>query len=246
MTNINEPERLPRSVDALIAKHHRGGVTAQDCRQCSSACCSQGGFALLENVLRIYQDYRNNQLRRTDFTFECGLPFRDFVHKYFDVYLQITGKWWWKRSVLLFHMRSLSSDDNVVSIPAVGEFYGTRHQLFSANPWLNKGCVFLSRKVPNWPEDDKDATRHCIVHDDRSRTHMTAKPIDCVFYTCAAPIKAKMPTKADSARWHRALAKAYPKSIERFFAILKVDKENQDSGTADVFPSAADPPGASR
>jgi hypothetical protein len=224
--HAKEPLPLPDSVDALIARHHRGGVTEEDCRQCSSACCSHGGFALLENVIEIYDKYRRNQLRRSDFDFGTGLSFRGFVAKYFDVYLQVTGKWFWKRTILFFHMRSLSSGNDLISIPAVGSYYETRAKLFAGNPWLNKGCVFLSARVPNWPDDDKDATRHCILHEDRSRTHVTAKPIDCVFYVCTKPMTAKAPTKDESARWFRALAKAYPDSVARYFALIKEDADH--------------------
>jgi hypothetical protein len=225
MTDELQFELLPAVIDAFIGKHHYGGVTEQDCRQCSSACCSQGAFALLENVLQIYQRYLNNQLHRTDYSFEPDLAFHQFVGKYFDLYLQITGKWWWKQSVLLFYMKSLSSDNNLISIPPVSNFYNTRTTLFNANPWLNKGCVFLSKKAPNWPENDGDSSRYCILHEERSRSHMTCKPIDCIFYTCVKPLSPKIPKSTESKRWFRLLSNTYPNSLERYRTLIKEDKK---------------------
>ena len=37
---------------------HSDAVTAQDCEASSSPCCSHGGFAILENVLAIYDLYQ--------------------------------------------------------------------------------------------------------------------------------------------------------------------------------------------
>ena len=96
---------------------------------------------------------------------------------------------------MLFHMRSLSQDGTLIGIPAGGDYWEIRAELFQQNPWLNRGCVFLSHKVGNWPEDDRDASRHCILHTPSSGTNVTAKPIDCVFYTCNKPIDGRVPPK---------------------------------------------------
>ncbi len=93
----------------------------------------------------------------------------------------------------------------------------------------HKGCVFLSKKVPSWPEDDKDSSRRCILHRAESATHLTAKPIDCVFYTCLEPFKAKTPTVKESRRWfRRVLAVLSPRSLERYRALVEKDNAGVD------------------
>ena len=59
---------LPNVADQ-IAAHHEGGITEQDCLACSSPCCSQGGFAILENVIQVYDRYKAGRLKRDDFDF---------------------------------------------------------------------------------------------------------------------------------------------------------------------------------
>lgn len=220
---------LPPKITRLIQKHHRGGVTPADCLACSSACCSHSGFAILENVQLIYELYQAGHLRREDFVFEFGLSFRDFVFKYFDVTCRVTGRWLWQKTLLTFYPRSITGDNRLIVVPRAGSYCYVRSDLFDENPWLNKGCVFLSKKVPNWPEDDGDASRYCLLHAPKSPTHLSAKPIDCVFYTCNTPIDSKIPSSKTSQRLFRALAKAYPRSVERFKRLIEEDEA--DSST---------------
>ena len=210
-------QRFPRRIRKLLAAHHAGGVTEQDCLACSASCCSQGGFAILENVLRIFELYQSGQLSREDHEFEAGLSFTDFVYKYFQVYRQDVEDG--ARSILLFHMKNLSSDGHLIGIPAVDDYWNVRVEMFKANPWLNRGCVFLSKSVLNWPHDDRDASRHCILHSKESGDELTAKPIDCVFYTCDTPINVREPAPEVSDAWFCALAREYPNSVERFDAL---------------------------
>ena len=130
----------------------------------------------------------------------------------------------WERELLVFHVRSLSPDNRIIKVPPAGDYYETRGDLFRANPWLNRGCVFLSKKVPNWPEDDKDCSRRCTLHPAESATHITAKPMGCVFYTCVKPIQAKMPTRDETQRWLRALLAVSSSSLERYRALYKSEK----------------------
>ncbi|HNQ23785.1 MAG TPA: hypothetical protein PKK06_11885 [Phycisphaerae bacterium] len=223
----------PKRVTAILNKWHTGAVTAQDCMACSSSCCSHGGFAILENVLAIFELYERGELKREDYRFPEGLCFRDFVRTYFDVFWCPTGRWPWRKQIAVFHMKSLSSDGQLISIPPVGEsYYETRNALFGENPWLNKGCVFLSKRVEEWPSDDKDATRRCILHHPASATHLTQKPIDCVFFVCTEPREPKVPTGDVSADWHRALAVSYPNSVERFLALVEETPARQEDGAA--------------
>ena len=186
-------------------------------------CCSHAGFAILENVLLIYEAYEKGLLKRTDYEFPAGLSFKDFVFKYFDVYIEPVKKWFRKRALVAFRMKSLSSNDNLISIPAVGYYYDARAALFDQNPWLSKGCVFLNKRIPDCSVDDGDSSRYCILHDEQSATHLTTKPIDCVFFTCHKSLEPKVPDPGTSRKWFRALATCYSNSIERFEGLLQND-----------------------
>jgi hypothetical protein len=211
----------PDPIVRFLKQYHAGGVTEADCRACSSPCCSLGGFAILENVTQIYDVYRRGGLSRADYEYEPGLNFADFIFKYFDVYKKKVPVNDGELTLMLFHMRSLSQEGHLISIPAGGDYWEIRTELFQQNPWLNRGCVFLSHKVGNWPENDGDASRHCILHTPNSGTHVTAKPIDCVFYTCNKPIEGRVPTQEQSSEWFRLLALHYPNSLERFEALIR-------------------------
>lgn len=216
-------QAYPDPIVRFLNAYHAGGVTEADCRACSSPCCSLGGFAILENVVQIHELYLQGRLRRSDYEFEPGLRFADFVFKYFDVYKKTVPAESGELTLLLFHMRSLSQENQLISIPSGGDYWQIRTELFQQNPWLNRGCVFLSHKVGNWPEDDRDASRHCILHQPSSGTHVTAKPMDCVFYTCNKPIEGRAPTEEQSASWFRLLATHFPNSVERFEALIGDD-----------------------
>ncbi len=214
---------LPRPVRKILAEWHRDGICDADCLACSSPCCSHSGFAILENVILIYEKYQNGELTRTDYEFPPGRTFTDFVSMNFDVTCYITERWFSKKTIYLFHMRSLSENNETIRIPSGGSYWEIRASLFQSNPWLNKGCIFLSKKVPNWPVDDKDASRVCILHAPDSNEIVTEKPIDCVFFTCTQPLKVKTPTQQVSNQWLRALAVAFPGSDKRFQALVDKD-----------------------
>lgn len=203
---------FPGRVLKIIARYHRGGVSAKTCAKCPALCCSQGGFALLENVVLIYEKYRAGRLKRTDFTFEPGMEFGEFVFTYFDVWTRdIDGS-----KLVMFHMKCLGPDNNLVSIPEIGDYWETRSALFERNPWLSRGCVFLSRELPAWMEDDGGETRGCILHSPESAAHVTAKPVDCVFHTCVSRLRAKNPGQGVMEKWFRALSMCFPGSERRF------------------------------
>jgi len=211
---------LPSAVRAMLAQHQQGGVAATECKRCSSPCCLQGGFALLENVEAIYDRYREGGLKRDDYRFPPGLSFTEFALTYFDVTVRTTGRGKSKRQLLLFHMRSLSAEGQLIAIPAVGDYYEVRCQLFDDNRWLNRGCVFLSKRTPVWPDDDQDGERHCILHQEDATEHLGLKPIDCVFLTCDTPKEIRYPSATESDHWFSTLARAFPGSVERFRAMM--------------------------
>lgn len=211
-----EKIELPKPIVDLIEKHQSGGASKDDCISCSSSCCSQGGFAILENVVLIYELYTHGGLKRTDFEYESNLSFEAFVKKYFDIW-EVKVKGFGKRKTLTtFHMKSISSDGNLISIPGARNYYQTRAELFHANPWLNKGCVFLSKRIDNWPRDDKVQDRLCLLHDPESLEYVSAKPVDCIFYTCVDASQAKAPTRQETQSFLALLAKHFPDSKKRF------------------------------
>ena len=64
---------LPEKVLSVVRDYHRGCVTPTQCQACSSICCSQAGFAILENVLEIYDLYTSGKLKRKGYRFPKGL-----------------------------------------------------------------------------------------------------------------------------------------------------------------------------
>lgn len=219
----------PKRIARILKKWHVGAVTPRDCVACSSSCCSHSGFALIENVLKIYDLYRRCELKREDYEFPPGLSFSDFVRMHFDVLWVPTGNRFWNKLIAVFFPKSLSGDGHLLSIPWVGgSYYKTRAALFTENSWLNKGCVFLNKKNDEWPSDDKDGSRQCILHHPDSSGHLTQKPIDCVFYVCTTTCECKVPTRRFSRRWFRALAASYPRSVERFLSLVEKDEEKED------------------
>jgi hypothetical protein len=205
----------PQEILELLERHHSDGVTEKDCLACPAACCSQGGFAILENVLLIYEHYRTGQLQRRDFTFPTKLSLSEFVYTFFDLTSHETGSKRHQQEILFFHMKSLSSDGQLITIPAVGEYYEVRSRLFEDNPWLSRGCVFLNRQHAAWDSEDHEP-RHCLLHVPDSERTLTRKPIDCVFFTCNEPLEARLPDEEQSDRWFHTLAVAFPDSVRRF------------------------------
>jgi len=211
---------LPVKIKKIISKYHRECISKQECKECSSWCCSHGGFAILENVLLIYDLYRNGKLVREDYDFPIGLSFTDFVRNYFDVSFYLIKSHFKYKQFVTFHMKSLSTDGHFISIPSIGSFHETRAELFASNPWLNKGCVFLSKRLDESSEEDNDQSRGCILHSTKSETQLTAKPIDCVFHICVSPKQMKVPSPQQSKKFDKALAKYFSCSVERFLRLV--------------------------
>ncbi len=216
---------LPKPVAKILSEWHRDSIREEDCKACSSACCSHSGFAILENVTLIYEKYKDGKLVRSDYEFPKNLTFTDFVSKYFDIEGYSFDAWIFKKKLLVFHMRSLAENNEIISLPRMGNYWMIRASLFNQNPWLNKGCVFLNKKVPNWPEDDKDSSRMCILHAPDSHELITEKPIDCIFFTCTQMMRLKTPTPQISEQWLRTLAVSFPDSIRRYNLLLDKDKQ---------------------
>lgn len=198
---------FPAELRRILGEHHAGGIQPSECRTCSAPCCLQSGFALLPNVKLIYQRYCSGRLRRHGFRFSPGLDFAGFVAAYFDVSQRPARG---GQPLVLFHPRSLGPTGQPIAVPLLGDYFETRAALFDANLWLNRGCLFLSRSRPPWPDED-GLPRRCIVHDDaRSNDSLGSKPIDCVFLTCDRRGHIREPSIRLSERWFAALARALP------------------------------------
>jgi hypothetical protein len=211
---------LPKKVLDAIRRHQKGGASAEACRDCSSSCCSRGGFALLENVVKIYGLYNAGKINRLGYRFPRGLSFERFVHTYFDVWTRNMGTSARPREMLFFHPRSLTITGHIIAIPEGKDYYEERNRFFAENPGLNTGCVFLSEPVPPWPTDD-GRPRRCLLHDRRSLTHLTAKPIDCVYHVCEKPFTARDPSITEAREWFRTLEQSYPGSVGRYRAMIR-------------------------
>jgi hypothetical protein len=217
--NINKSP-YPDSICQILSDFHKDEVSSDNCIKCSSGCCSRGGFAILENVLLIYDLYKNNMLKRKSFKFEKGLNIKDFIYNYFDVFSRNVGTEENKLILMFFHMKSIDEKGRPISIPG-DDYWRNRSDLFNYNPWLNHGCVFLSHSVPDWPNDDEYSKRYCILHRPDSGTHLGPKPIDCVFHICTEKYDLKEPKKEETDAWFYALANSYPNSKERFEKIME-------------------------
>lgn len=55
---------MPFEIIDFITERQKG--TKPQCQFCNSNCCNGPGFAILENVLNIYQRYTNGLLIRKD------------------------------------------------------------------------------------------------------------------------------------------------------------------------------------
>ena len=205
---------FPQEIRDFLARYHADALGGEHCVACSSACCSQGGFALLENVILIYDRYSAGRLKRSDYAFKPALSFADFVFTYFDIRSFMVGK----ETMLMFHMRNLTPDGRIIGIPEEeGSYWETRQRLFNENPGLNSGCVFLSQKLPAGQAGDSNTLRQCILHREHALDSVTQKPLDCVFFTCQQEMgKYKKPEAQDSEEWFRLLARHFPGSVGRF------------------------------
>jgi len=228
-----EPLPIPAKMAELIKANHRDGIEPGECMSCPSSCCIRAGFAILENVLQIYDMYGNGQLVREGYEFPRGLSFTDFVFRHFDVIGLPVKRWLRKRELVRFHPRCISEDGHPIAVPASGGYYyGTRAELFGENPWLSRGCVFLSAPIADDEEKRDTPVRHCILHSQQSASRISAKPIDCVFFTCDGQGSYRTPPKQLSDRWYRTLDACFPRSDARFTALLEEDRRRAAKSNA--------------
>ena len=193
-------QRLPNDIRSLIQKHHSNSPS---CTGCHRPCCYESGFATFRNVECIYQKYVGGQLHREDFNFTQGLDFSEFALTYFDIVFNGT-------ELAMLFPKHLSKDNQIVSVPGTNEYWNFRHRFFQQNPWLNYGCIFLKRKIPNSGYTD---SIECILHEEDIDDILSAKPIDCVFLTCGPGQNVKHDNQIE-AEYFRLLSIHYKDEIE--------------------------------
>lgn len=75
---------LPPEIKYQIARRKNPQFSSEVCLGCTGKCCSGPGFALLENVVEIYDRYITSNLTRSDYQYKPNLSFCQFVMEYFD------------------------------------------------------------------------------------------------------------------------------------------------------------------
>lgn len=193
---------LPHQIIEFLAEREKNSNSP--CHQCNAACCNGPGFALLENVLQIYNLYTAGGLIREGHSFDSELTLSQFVFKYFDRTI-INGR------LLVFFPKTLS-EGGLNSVPP--------WNYWKSREYLNKrsasfGCIFLAKKQT--PGDL--SSNRCILHNEQARGEMTEKPIDCTFLVCNGLRNVKAPTETETSLWFSLLDYHFPNSIERFNAL---------------------------
>src|ERR1035437_5799732 len=74
--------KLPTPIVDFLAEREK--KSHSPCSQCNASCCNGPGFALLENILEIYQKDVSGSLMRSDYNFISGLTLSQFIFRYFD------------------------------------------------------------------------------------------------------------------------------------------------------------------
>ncbi len=208
-------EQFPKELTEILEKNHRDSVDSSVCADCSGLCCIQGGPGILENVLFIYEAYERGELVRRDYAFETGLSLPAFVARYFDVCFMPSSS----GSLVLFYVKTLTQNGDLVSWHAI-DSYGSKNPELIDRLGKSAGCVFLDRKITEWPDGEPGESRNCILHGPESNSCLTEKPVYCTFYSCVAPFEIRKPDVALATAWVDALAESYPDSTQRFNNIM--------------------------
>lgn len=191
---------IPLPIKTFLDERKKG--TRSPCENCNSICCKGPGFAILENVLAIYNLYQKDLLIRNDFIFEKGLTLSAFIFKYFDRTI-LNGK------LLVFFPKILSDNKRLLSIPP-WNFWQARDYIMKREKAY--GCIFLDHIYLK----DNNTPNKCILHDDIVNEFVTQKPIDCLFLHCTDKSDIVIPTDSESALWFSLIDYHFRDSINRF------------------------------
>ena len=200
--------QLPKEVCELIGQSHQRKGPRSDCSACTSSCCHDTGFAIRPNIALIYDRYRAGLLLRSDYQFKGGLSPNDFVEYYFRTFLIRCESIPSIPPLVVALPKMLGELGMPTQVTSLQAFYEERKHWRKNYPLLDTGCVFLSKQFPPGV-NDSDTSRGCILHAPHVNTHLTTKPIDCVYHICHEPPTQLAPTKAMTDRWLLALAKHF-------------------------------------
>ena len=213
-----KPEPFPEEVRTLIAENARRAGAERDCLDCDASCCATSGFAVLANVALAYQQYAGGAL---DFQFEPGLSAQEFLYRYFDIVQAAPGDTPGAPPFLVYFPRSLVHGASLESLSPVedrqtGEYrvLTLPQYLESRKAWIAgsaqyaRSCIFRHGRLPRGDGSGR-AFAGCVLHADLSPTHLTGKPIDCIFQACVAPPELLEPDPALAHRWLEALRRHY-------------------------------------
>jgi hypothetical protein len=203
--------KLPELITVFLEDRKKRISSNVDCSMCNGACCQGSGFAILENIVLIYDKYKRNDLKRDGYEFVSGLSFQQFVNSYFDDCV-ING------GLKAFFPKTLSENNNLISIPPFGSYWENRTYIKANNRWIkHSGCIFLSKKF----NDMDSKPNYCILHDKFADKEITAKPIDCVFLSCSAVKNTVNPTLNETSVWFSLLNYSFQDSDSRYQTLLK-------------------------
>jgi hypothetical protein len=191
---------MPTEIKLFLEKRQKG--IQSPCDVCSSTCCNGPGFAIIENVLQIFDLYTKGQLARDDFDFEVGLNLSQFIMKYFD-------RTTLNNRLMAFFPKMISENNRLLSIPP-WNFWEARDYIVKRE--TSYGCIFLERKRTGI----NDFNNRCILHNTEINDIVTQKPIDCLFLYCNLPSNIIKPTETESALWFSLVDYYFSGSIQKF------------------------------
>ena len=110
----------------LLEQQEKSNCTEQPCKSClDNPCCLNPGHATYENTLKIYELYKNGNLKREDETeYTENLSYKEFVRNYFDEWIHPEDD-----SFILFYPKTLEKNGK------------------------NFGCIFNKRAIKT-PKDN--------------------------------------------------------------------------------------------
>ena len=206
---------LPDEVRLLIEENQRASAPAGDCLRCNAACCEVSGMAVLANVYAACELYERGWL---SYQFTPGLEARGFAVTYFDTVMVTPADVPGVEPFLVFFPRSLVNGQTLICTSPVEDRDGKARALSlheyeavrqhhrevnSQYPWR---CVFSSPDIHR-REGAGQTFAGCLLHAEESGTHLTAKPLDCVFGVCHQPPALLPPGPEAAARWLAAVGR---------------------------------------
>jgi len=211
-----EPTPLPDELRRLVEQNLARAGPGFDCLKCDAACCETSGFAVLANVAQAYERYAAGFL---NFQFQPGLSAGQFLHQYFDVVRVTPQDCPGADEFQVLFPRSLVNASMLVSIVAadeepggeprqltLGEYYANRRIWRERNAQYPWSCAFYNGSLPR--RDGLGRTfAGCVLHSEMNATHLTAKPLDCVFGVCHQPPALLPPGPEAAARWLAAVGR---------------------------------------